>query len=677
MTRPAPSFFAELKRRNVYKVGAMYAVAGWLLVQVVTQVFPIFDISALVQRIIVLAIVAGFPIALVLSWIYELTPQGIVRTDEVEDLQSITPQTGQRLNRAIIAVLLLAVIVLAAGLLWPRLGERATEHSDKSIAVLPFANLSDDSANAYFADGIQDEILTRLAKIGELKVISRTSTLQYAVKPAGLREIGEQLGVANIVEGSVQKSGNIVRINVQLIRAATDEHLWAERYDRKLDDVFGVQGEVAAAIAEALKAHLTPAEQRQLTERPTQNVEAYDAYLRALALSRQGGDLRKETLGAIEALEQAVKLDPDFAQAWAQLSHQHAFAYWNFAKNAQHRQQAREARDRASQLAPAAPDTLKVQGLYVYWIERDYAAALQIFEQLQQQMPNDEIVTMALAAITRRQGRYDDSLAYWKRAIDLDPRNVLTVMDAVQTARAMRDFATADRWLAQAMSLLGEQSPALLGERASNLLARGEVEQALRLFDGVDSSHEPLLSSYLSCLLLDRRYAEAIRLMRSALLQPEADGDERAYAQGLLGYTLRLSGDAAAARPVLEQARADLQALSIRQPDDLFVMLALANAEADLGNREAALELARRLQDQLPVMADDYIGPTLEERIVRIRIQLDEREGAIESIRRLLSISYAGALTIPLLKLDPDFDALRDDPRFQAMLSADEGGAKP
>src|ERR1700756_1949749 len=321
-----PSFFSELKRRNVYKVGAMYGVAGWLLVQVATQVFPFFDIPNWVVRVVVIAIVAGFPLALVLSWIYELTPQGIVKTDEVASDASITSQTGQKLNRAIIAVL-----VMGARLLWPQQEPQAgAGATGKSIAVLPFDNLSDDKSNAYFAEGIQDEILTRLSKIAALKVISRTSTQKYKSAPDNLRDVGQQLGVANLLEGSVQKIANAVHINVQLIRAANDEHLWAESYNRKLDDVFGVEGEVATTIADQLNAKLTGAEKRELNARPTNNPEAYDAYLRGSAEHWQTSEA--SLTAAIHSFEEAVQLDPQFAQASASLSRAHSLMFFHYDK---------------------------------------------------------------------------------------------------------------------------------------------------------------------------------------------------------------------------------------------------------------------------------------------------------------------------------------------------------
>ena len=306
------SFLRELRRRNVYRAAAAYAVVGWLVVQIATQVLPIFEVSALALRIIVLVIVAGFPLVLILSWVYEVTPQGIVRTDEVPPATSITRSTGQRLNTVIIGTLVLAVLFLVAQrYLFP---QKATETknaiSDKSIAVLPFENLSEDKSNAFFAEGIQDEILTRLAKIGALKVISRTSTQHYASSPDNLPDIARQLGVANILEGSVQKVGDAVHINVQLIRAATDDHLWAEIYNRKLDDIFGVQGEVAGAIALALNAKLSGAEKIAVADKPTENPAAFEAYLRGRALD-DAGYVYSVSRAQADAYANAVRMDPE------------------------------------------------------------------------------------------------------------------------------------------------------------------------------------------------------------------------------------------------------------------------------------------------------------------------------------------------------------------------------
>src|SRR6202040_1793788 len=313
------NFFAELKRRNVYKVAVAYAVVGWLLVQVATQVFPFFEIPNWGVRLVVLAIVIGFPIALVMAWAFETTPQGIKRT-EVADAM---PMSAVQKKRAwIYIVVICGAIAVALFFVGRYTSANKTaspnDISNKSIAVLPFDNLSDDKANAYFAEGIQDEILTRLSKIAALKVISRTSTQKYKSAPDNLRDVGKQLGVANLLEGSVQKIANAVHVNVQLIRAATDEHLWAESYNRKLDDVFAVEGEVAKAIADQLEAKLTGAEERAVTAKPTQNAAAYDAYLRAVATDN--AQTLETTKRVADLYAEAVQLDPQFALAWARLA---------------------------------------------------------------------------------------------------------------------------------------------------------------------------------------------------------------------------------------------------------------------------------------------------------------------------------------------------------------------
>jgi len=330
-------FLIELKRRNVYKVAIAYGVVAWLLMQVATQVFPFLEIPNWAIRLVIMLIVIGFPIALVIAWAFELTPEGIKRTEDVDLSKSITRKTGRNLTAIIIAVMALAIALLlfqiyrgrgsaerAAGKAAAELPS-ASAGSKKSIAVLPFENLSHDPDNAYFAEGIQEEILTRLAKIADLKVISRTSTQHYKSAPENLSEIAKQLGVANILEGSVQKVSDSVRVNVQLIQAASDSHLWADTYDRKLTDIFGVESEVAKAIAESLQAKLTGREQQALAVKPTNNVEAFEAYLRGLAFESRGGNLVPNSEKAADFYERSVQLDPAFALAWGRLSRAESF----------------------------------------------------------------------------------------------------------------------------------------------------------------------------------------------------------------------------------------------------------------------------------------------------------------------------------------------------------------
>jgi TolB-like protein len=324
------NFFAELKRRNVYRAAVAYGVVAWFLTQLTTQVFPFFEIPNSAVRFVVIALAAGFPIAMLLAWVYEFTPEGVVRTEDLRPAQakSIQRATGRVLDFVIIGALLLVIAMLIVGR-FPFYRQTGESISQKSVAVLPFENLSGDPDNAYFADGIQEEILTRLAGIADLKVISRSSTRQYQSKPRNLREIAKQLGVANILEGGVQKAGDQVRLNVQLVNAQSDSHLWADTYDRKLTDIFGVESEIANGVAAALQTKLTGREAEALAVKPTNNPEAYDAYLRGLAFDLRAVYSPNDVEKAAGFYERAVQLDPTFAIAWARLSRVDALLYFN------------------------------------------------------------------------------------------------------------------------------------------------------------------------------------------------------------------------------------------------------------------------------------------------------------------------------------------------------------
>src|SRR6266576_4210245 len=438
------SFFGELKRRNVYKVAVAYAVVSWLLIQVATQVFPFFEIPNWAVRLVVLLLILGFPVALILSWAFELTPEGIRRESEVAPEESVTRKTGRK-----IVAITAALAVLAAGMfvfqlvrskstVTGRYTEAATgsamEIAAKSIAVLPFDNLSDDKSNAYFAEGIQDEILTRLSKIASLKVISRTSTQKYKSTPENLREIGQELGVAHFLEGSVQKVANAVHVNVQLIRAATAEHLWAESYNRKLDDVFGVEGEVASTIAEQLNAKLTGAEQKAVAEKTTQNAAAYDVYLRAVAIDNAGN--LDTTKRVADLYAEAVRLDPQFALAWARLAVARSYLYFNgidLDKNSG--AAVKDAAVRAISLQPDLGEAWLAKGVYRYRVLRDFQGALQSYEEALRRLPNSALVLAQMAHLERRLGQADVAQKHYQAAAQLDPRNVdilLTLADSFQ-----------------------------------------------------------------------------------------------------------------------------------------------------------------------------------------------------------------------------------------------------
>ena len=437
-------FFGELKRRNVYKVAVAYAVVGWLLIQVATQVFPFLEIPNWMIRLVILLTAFGFPVALIIAWAFELTPEGLKRTEFADKL----PKKSSR-NRVWLYVVVLAgatsvSLFFLGRYTAPTKPSGSTNAAAKSIAVLPFANLSEDKANAYFAEGIQEEILTRLAKVADLKVIARTSTQQYQSKPGNLSEIAKQLGVENILEGSVQKVADQVRVNVQLIRAASESHLWADTYDRKLTDIFGVESEVAKAIAEALQAKLTGGEQRALAVKPTNNAEAYDAYLRGLAFETRASSTADDLQKAVRFYERAVQLDPAFALAWARLCRANAQTYFNgLDRTPAHRDATERALNTAKKLQSNSPETLLAQAYYQYWVLRDYELAKATFGRVRELLPGSSDVPAALALIARRQGHWDESVAYWEQTLVLDPRNIEWLKNAAETYGMLRQFPAA------------------------------------------------------------------------------------------------------------------------------------------------------------------------------------------------------------------------------------------
>ena len=430
-------FLEELKRRNVYKVAVAYAVVFWLLIQAASILFPTFDAPASAMKIMVIILAIGFPIALGFSWAFEITPEGLKRESEIDPKRSIAQHTGKK-----IVGLTIALAVIAAGLFGfqllhskgtgtPRQSESvpgsadtpaAPSVSDKSIAVLPFENLSDDKQNAFFTDGVQDEILTDLAKVADLKVISRTSVMQYKTGTRNLQEIGRALKVSHVVEGSVQRSVNRVRVTAQLIDARNDTHVWAEKYDRELADVFTIQSEIAQTIADQLQAKLSPKEKAAIEEKPTKDMAAYDLYLRAKELHRGSNYGPERYDREVALLEEAVTRDPSFATALCLLAQAHLGAYWfNHDHTPTRLERARKALDAAARLEPDAGEVHLVRGLFYYWGNRDYAPALAELALARRTLRNDSNVLEYLAYIERRQGHWAESTAHLEEAFAFRP----------------------------------------------------------------------------------------------------------------------------------------------------------------------------------------------------------------------------------------------------------------
>ena len=541
---------------------------------------------------------------------------------------------------------------------------------EKSIAVLPFDNLSDDKSNAYFAEGIQDEILTRLSKIAALKVISRTSTQKYKSAPDNLREVGRQLGVANLLEGSVQKAGNAVHINVQLIKAATDEHVWAESYDRELQNIFGVEGEVAGAIADQLKAKLSGNEKQELGARPTKNPDAYDAYLRGLAFAGGAEDFRTSVLKSAEAFEKAVQLDPEFAIAWAHLPRQYGLMFINnIDVTPQRRDLARKALDMARKFGPDLVETQLADGNYKYFFERDYEGATVQFEAIRRQYPNNAVAAEYLGAMARRQGQWGKSTEFYAQAIELDPQNIFLLVDAALTDLARRDVATAQKHLGRARDLSPENST-IISFLAISFQLTGNLAQAQALLDTVHP--KPGDSLYVGTTatnaILSRKYDSAIAMVKAQLDHPDALGNAVGAFENSLGDLQRHAGRLAEATAAYQQTEQAVNELLRTQPDNAEFLNELAWAETWLGDKASALTHIQRAIAELPASKDAFLGPGYEDTLARIEAHFGEKEKAIAAVQHLLSISYASPVLTPaLLRIDPDWDNLRGDPRFEKL----------
>jgi TolB-like protein/Tfp pilus assembly protein PilF len=673
-------FFAELKRRNVYKVAIAYAVAGWALAQGIAQVFPLFDVPNWALRLIVLAIVIGFPIALVIAWAFEATPEGIKRTEVADAMLAAT--SGHKKSAWIYVVVIGGAISVALFFLGRyTAGNKASatpnDLSNKSIAVLPFENHSPDPDNAYFADGIQDEILTRLSKIADLKVISRTSTQHYKSAPENLPEIAKQLGVAHILEGNVQKSGDTVRVNVQLIKAANDSHLWADTFDRKLTDIFSVESEVAKTIADQLRAHLSGQEEQAIGTKPTDNPEAYDAYLRGLAYSLKTANTTANALGAQKYLREAVRLDPEFALGWALLSYVDARGYitQTLQPTLALREEARQAAETALNLQPNLGEAVLAKGYYHYACLRDYDTAVRYFEQAHQFLPNSSRIPESLAYVARRRGQWDRSESYFNEAERLDPRNVNLLFQHAISYIFVRRFPEALGKFDQILGITPDDVDTLV-QKATVAQAEGDLPRASALLaplhPGADDSSALETQAYQA--ILERRPGPIIPRLKEILAKPDpALGYTNGELRFWLGWAQDVAGDHAAAQESWRQARSELEPFLKEQPENPNLLGDLALTNMFLGDKAAALALAEQAMAVIPIEKDAMQGPFPIEIQARVEAHMGERDRAIAALQKLLSTPYSGPLaanvplTPALLRLDPMFDPLRNNPRFQKL----------
>jgi TolB-like protein/Tfp pilus assembly protein PilF len=651
-------FFEEVRRRKVYRVAAAYIIAAGGIIQLASAAFPAWELPNWSLRLVIVALLMGFPVALILAWVYDITSQGVRATPT-----RAVPGSHRRRN-IVMLVLTGIVISAAAGLfLLPRV---SAHKCDKSIAVLPFENLSDEKENAYFADGIQDDVLTNLSKIGDLKVISRTSVMPYRGKASNLREIGKTLGVGAILEGSVRRIGNRVRVNVQLINADTDEHMWAEDYDRDLTDVFAIQTDLAQQIVRELQAKLSPMEKVQIERRPTQNAEAYLAFVQAHDLSTRPDKFRGDIEKAEQLFEKATKLDPNFAEAFAGLGWIDDWMYHTFDPTAARKEKARLAAEAALRLQPNLPEAHLALGFYHYYCERAYQSALNEFAIAKKALPNSAEVYMAIGSIERRQGKWTQSTANLERAASLSPKDSFILVNLGDNYYATRNFEAADKVYDRAI----EAAPNSFGPRAEKAkLAvdwKGDVsvmEKALAEMPAVVDPDGLVTFSRMQVLLLQRRFPEALAVLKQSAEDASHFDKPKDFFEGAI-YTFL--NDKERALSAFERARSIAEKALRESPDDASRHVTLGLILAGLGQKESAIAEGRRAVDLLPESQDALDGPKMTIALAQIYAWTGESDQALQLVDH--SLRTPNGVTSPFLRLDPIWEPLRTDPRFQALI---------
>ena len=675
MTEHTSTLLEELKRRNVIRVGLAYAVVAWLLAQVADLALESFEAPGWVMKTILLVLALGLPIALLLAWAFELTPEGIKREEQVDRSESITPQTGRKLDFAIIGLLSVALAYFVVTHDW---GGADKSIGPKSVAVLPFDNMSGSEENAFFASGVHEDILTYLAKVADLRVISRTSVQRYADdRERDIKAIAAELGVGHIVEGSVRRAGNTVRVTAQLIDARTDEHVWAENYDRDLSDVFEIQTAVAQQIVAALEAKLSPDDRREINTIATTNIDAYDKYSEARAI-RLGTVYGEEQMKAAEPLlAEAVALDPEFAVAHAMLGSVHTNFYWlNIDRSPQRLELAKDAIDRAFELEPVLPEARAALAEYYYRGFNNYSRALQELEAAHVKFPNNTDVLHMMGATQRRLGRWDESIESFRALTQLNPgdvREMHLLLETMIKALKWDDAADyADQLLVDYpgdANLRAKRATIYLSGFGDVAAARAEFELAGR---GADFD-------YLGPYVLS---AIAAGDFDAAMAKVEQNADLISRLPGGLEYVRSWvywhSGERDKARALARQV-VDALAPMLTQRDERLAMVQLFGAESylRLGELEQAEAIAQRVLETNLLANDAFDAPKYRAWAARILAETGSVDEGLEVLAEIAD--QPGGPSKWDLRLDPAWAFMRDDPRFAAMvgLTGDDGVSAP
>ncbi len=659
-------FLQRLKQRKLVQWTLAYVAAAFALLQGIDIIASRFGWPEQTMRFVIIALSVGLFVTLVLAWYHGERGAQRINGTELLILALLLAIGGGFLWRFGGVARAPAVISAAAPAAMP-----ATSISEKSIAVLPFESLSEEKSNAYFADGIQDEVLTRLSQIADLKVISRTSTEKYKSAPGNLRGIAQQLGVAHVLEGSVQKANDQVRVTVQLINATNDAHVWAHTYDRKLTDIFGVESEIAKSIAESLQATLAGREEQALAVKPTNNLDAYDAYLRGLAAEGQALHDLYALEKAAGFYERAVQLDPSFAVAWSRLARVESDF---FSPTPAQRDAAKHALEMAQKLQPDAPETLFALGMHQYRILNDYEGAKKTFRRIVTVLPGSSDARTYLARIARRQARWDESISLFEQALVLDPRNVELLGQVAANYTDLRQFDAARKLYDRALDIL-PNDPDLMAYKAVGYQAEGNLAEAGKLLREVTAQIPSIGPVQIKTneFILEHNEPAAVRLLQTRVSEFHAGSElEKGVCLVFLALAQRLTGDIAGAKANAEEARKTLVPVCQQQPENDFAAIFLSRAYAVLGDKGAAMKETQRAIDGLPTSNEPYLRPTLDENVAFIQTVFGEKSAAISALEPLLKVAYFSQtygvpITPALLRLDRTWDPLRSEPAFQKL----------
>ena len=683
------NFFSELKRRNVYKVAVAYGVVGWLIIQVTATIVPALHLSDAVTTTVVVLTMLGFPVALAIAWAFEMTPEGLKRTENVSPDQHLPQWSRRKFGAFVIGISVIAAGLLAYQLLKPKFADIPVVEArtpkaipQKSIAVLPFENLSDDKSAAYFADGIQDEILTKLASVADLKVISRTSTAKYKSKPEDLKIVSRQLGVAHVLEGAVQKAGEKVRVNVQLIDARADSHLWAKTYDRELKDLFAVESEVAQEIADSLQAKLSPAEANTLATAPTKDPAAYDLFLKGEYEERLAeSSLKPESFDQAAAwYQQAIERDPNFALAIARLVQSRMQRHW-FVDYLTETELADvwKMAERAITIAPHFAQGHVALGTYFYFGYRQYDQALAEFQRAIELQPNNLDALAFKGYVHRRQGRWAESFTELKKCLEQDPRNPTLPANIASSYLLLRMWKEANQVGRRSIALDPHDVVGMRSVLLSRLNSTGDITeagQALATFPPdsriVQNSVAGGLSSVMGersyFFVVARDYAAALKVWDNAGTSP-VDQRRSLSARAAIHF---LAGDLVAAQTDAEKAKSLLDDRLRERPDDILALTQLSWIHIALKRNEDALKNARRAAQLFPPEKDSIVGTFTLTGLAEVEARIGETADAVSILRELLSIPAGQTVSSSRLKIDPVWDPIRNDPRFQKLLTGNE-----